>query len=313
MISKTIQGANVLLELGWTSVQHSPEEKWPLNFDQCLDVDESAFASPTTDSPTRKFTFAPFIGTSFDLYSPGSGSGPASSHSPLSAGSKYETLPGKVAGSKSFAENLHSSSPASTTSPLIKDPNQSPHIRSSLRLTRRGLDKSDSCVSLQNMSANRARRSISRKGSSNRFFKSVKERSERSHRQHSLATKHSQSVSQGPSAQHKFSVSSMVSSPEIKAQRYVYISLLSFSLSPSIILPFPCTLSLQCSPYCAFSISSPILHTHTHTRSSSSFSQGTCTMRRSISRGLSTSSTSGSYLGICLPVDIEAMFEVSLY
>ena len=227
LISKTIQGANVLLELGWTSVQHSPEEKWPLNFDQCLDVDESAFASPSADSPTRKFTFAPFIGTSFDPYSPGSGPGsvPASSHSPLSAGSKYlyETLPGKVAGSKSFAENLHSSSPASI-SPLVKDPNQSPqrhNMRSSLRLTRRGLDKSDSSHSLMNMSGtNRVRRSISRKGSSNKFFKSVKERSERSHRQHSLAMKHSQSVStQGPSVHQRFSVSSMVSSPEVKAQR----------------------------------------------------------------------------------------------
>ena len=217
LISKTIQGANVLLELGWTSVQHSPEEKWPLNFDQCLDVDESAFASPSADSPMRKFTFAPFIGTSFDLYS--SSSVPSGSHSPLSSGSKYETLPGKVAGSKSFAENLHSSSPASS-SPLIKDPNQSPHMRSSLRLTRRGLGKSDSSNSLLNMSANRVRRSISRKGSSNKFFKSVKERSERSHRQHSLAMKHSQSVSQGPSVRQRFSVSSMVSSPEMKAHRY---------------------------------------------------------------------------------------------
>ena len=221
-----------------------------------------------------------------------------------------------MAGSKSFAENLHSSSPASTTSPLIKDPNQSPHIRSSLRLTRRGLDKSDSCVSLQNMSANRARRSISRKGSSNRFFKSVKERSERSHRQHSLATKHSQSVSQGPSAQHKFSVSSMVSSPEIKAQRHVY-TLLSSSLSLSLSFHHPSFffyfIPAMFALLCFFNSLSCFTHTHTHTHSSSSFSQGTCTMRRSISRGLSTSSTSGSYLGICLPVDIEAMFEVSLY
>ena len=217
-----------MLELGWTSVQHSPEEKWPLNFDQCFDIDESAFASPSADSPTRKFTFAPFIGTPFDLYSPGSGPGsavPTSSHSPLSVGSKYmyETLPGKVAGSKSFAENLHSSSPASI-SPLVKDLNQSPqrhNMRSSLRLTRRGLDKSDSSHSLLNMSGtNRVRRSISRKGSSNKFFKSVKEYSERSHRQHSLAMKHSQSVStQGSSVRQRVSVSSMVSSPEMKAQR----------------------------------------------------------------------------------------------
>lgn len=225
LISKTIQGANVLLELGWTSVQHSPEEKWPLNFDQCLDshVDESAFASPSSDSPTRKFTFAPFIGTSFDLHSPGTGSVSIASYSPSSSErSRYETLPGKVAGSKSFAENLHSSSPT-PISPLIKDPKQSPHLRSSLRLTRRGLDKSDSSNSLLNMSASRVRRSISRKGSANKFFKSVKERSERSHRQHGLATKHSQSVSQGPSVRQRFSVSSMVSSPEMKTQRYVYV------------------------------------------------------------------------------------------
>ena len=51
------------------------------------------------------------------------------------------------------------------------------------------------------------------------------------------------------------------------------------------------------------------LSNFSHTHSSASSSHGS--MRRSISRGLSTSSTGGSYLGICLPMDIEAMFEVS--
>ena len=200
----------MLLELGWTSVQHSPEEKWPLNVDLCLDVDEPAFASPLTDSPTRGFTFAPFIGTSFDFGSPGVGVGP---QSPGSAVTKHETLPGKVAGSKSFAENPQSSSP--TPSSPFKYPNQS--IRNSLRLSRQGSDKSIS--SLLNMPSNNKCRFIARKGSSKWFYKSVKGRSERSHRPHGLAMKHSQSVSQGQGARQRFSVSSMISSPEYRAHK----------------------------------------------------------------------------------------------
>ena len=247
LISKTIQGANVLLELGWTSVQHSPEEKWPLNFDQFLDIDESPFDSPSADSPVRRFTFAPFIGTSFDLYSPGTG--PGESHSPLSAGSttaKYETLPGKVAGSKSFAENLHSS-PSST--PTFKDLSQS--ARSSIGLSR-GLGKSDSSASLVSMPTNRFRRSISRKGSTRRFYKSVKERSERSsHRHHGLATKHSQSVSQAQSSRQRFSVSGLVSSPEIRAQRYEFI-LKSLLLNLCFMISLSLSLSLSPLPSPSF-------------------------------------------------------------
>ena len=203
-----MQGANTLLEHGWTSVQHSPEEKWPLNVDQCIDVDESAFDPPSTDSPMKRFTFAPYIGTSFDLSSPHAQS-PVSAISIPAMIAKSETLPGKVAGSKSFTENLgynHSSS---------KDPSQS----ESSSLRQHILGKSESSASLfpMNSALSRCRRSISRKrGSSKKFYKSMKERSVRQHvtpATNRCASSASQAIRQ------RSSVSGLTSSPEVRAQR----------------------------------------------------------------------------------------------
>ena len=209
LISKTMQGANVLLELGWTSVQHSPEDKWPLNVDQCIDVDESAFDSSPVGSPMRRFTFAPYIGTTFDLSSPNPQS-PASVVSIPAAVARSETLPSKVAGSKSFAENLgynHSST---------KDPNHSEPDS----LKHYSLGKSESSASLfpVNSALSRCRRSNSRRGSSKRFYRSMKERSVRSHAQTPATKRTPSTVSQ--KVRHGSSASGLVSSPEVRAQRY---------------------------------------------------------------------------------------------
>ena len=204
-----MQGANVLLELGWTSVQHSPEEKWPLNVDQCIDVDESAFDPPSADSPMRRFTFAPYISTSFELPSPNSQS-PVSAISIPAMIAKNETLPGKVAGSKSFTENLgynHSSS---------KDPNQS----ESSSVRQHILGKSESSVTLfpVNSALSRCRRSITRRGSSKKFYRSMKERSVRQHVT-PVTKRCTSSVSQ--KVRHRSSASCLASSPEVRAQRFI--------------------------------------------------------------------------------------------
>ena len=54
LISRTSHGANVLLDLGWTSVRHTMEEKWPLIFEHNPDQDDGAFASPST-TPVKPF------------------------------------------------------------------------------------------------------------------------------------------------------------------------------------------------------------------------------------------------------------------
>ena len=102
LISKTTQGASLLLEEGWTTVQHSAEEKWPLIFEHNLEKDDTPFLSPSSFSQTKRFKFPLFSESSSDsLQSPQS---PKSMISPFPH--KNLTLPAKVATSKSYAGSL---------------------------------------------------------------------------------------------------------------------------------------------------------------------------------------------------------------
>ena len=52
MISKTSKGADILLSMGWTSVRHSKEEKWPVRFEEAIE-EISTPSSPL--SPTSSY------------------------------------------------------------------------------------------------------------------------------------------------------------------------------------------------------------------------------------------------------------------
>lgn len=52
LISRTPQGADSLLSMGWTSVRHSSEEKWPLILEETIE-DVATPSSPL--SPSSSF------------------------------------------------------------------------------------------------------------------------------------------------------------------------------------------------------------------------------------------------------------------
>ncbi len=68
LISKTPQGATVLLEANWTAVRHTLEEKWPLAIDPNLEFsDEPVFTTmaelslpPYIKAPQRVFSYKDF-------------------------------------------------------------------------------------------------------------------------------------------------------------------------------------------------------------------------------------------------------------
>jgi hypothetical protein len=57
LISKTPQGADSLLSMGWTSVRHSREEKWPLRFEETVKeiIQPSSPLSPSSITPNALF------------------------------------------------------------------------------------------------------------------------------------------------------------------------------------------------------------------------------------------------------------------
>ncbi len=81
LISKTPQGATVLLEANWTTVRHTLEEKWPLAIDPNLDFSEESVFTPMVELPLPPYGNAPCRVVSYKDFS----------------GVKTTTLPGKVA------------------------------------------------------------------------------------------------------------------------------------------------------------------------------------------------------------------------
>lgn len=51
LISKTPQGATILLEANWTAVRHTLEEKWPLAIDPNLDFSDEPVFIPMAELP----------------------------------------------------------------------------------------------------------------------------------------------------------------------------------------------------------------------------------------------------------------------